>query len=443
MTNLQKQNSSGWKLIDPNQGTFLGRTAGSWARILFFYTIYYSLLTALILVTVDKWSSNLPQPGSDEKNYALPRINTRLDQPGVAAYPMTAIPAYVDKDPLLKLTDEVSFTKENVMEKDYDWKKELHEVEHGSFWYVKTMLDFANSYPKKGIDCKNDVKKHNCAVENASKITFDTLVKSLNDKKPMVALAINKKIGWKPITKNANFLGPNKTDEDHDGKKYRNSNFVANSVFAHCFDINTKENDGKVSSDPSFVIKPVEGSPDNIGPEFFPYDGRDEKRQDGGLFSRGKKTVEATSKKFSNPFILVQVEPVKTEEGGDPWVPKPNDKKKIEGFKFACYFKADNVEHPAYVEQYENDKKMRHWSEEMKKMNVGYLDFTFSFTPNHSIKGSENANGRSASSSSSDKKGQGRASSTSSDNRGKGRASSPESDPEVNGSEKEDTDGEE
>lgn len=65
-------------------GTVLGRTAGSWAKISFFYLVYYTLLGFLAYGTIGWYQSTV----EDEP---VPYIRTRTGQPGMAVEPANGV----------------------------------------------------------------------------------------------------------------------------------------------------------------------------------------------------------------------------------------------------------------------------------------------------------------------------------------------------------------
>ena len=83
----QRSQSVASAIFNPKEGTFLGRTAGSWGRILFFYLIYYSFLGLLFWGTIELINYRIKNINEGE----FPAINTRLDEPGLTVYPHNTI----------------------------------------------------------------------------------------------------------------------------------------------------------------------------------------------------------------------------------------------------------------------------------------------------------------------------------------------------------------
>jgi len=84
----------GWDAIyNSEEGTFLGRTATSWFKILTFYVIYYTFLGFLFYGSVQLGMTRTTKKDILGKTRGLgaPVIKTRTDQPGVDAWPQNMI----------------------------------------------------------------------------------------------------------------------------------------------------------------------------------------------------------------------------------------------------------------------------------------------------------------------------------------------------------------
>jgi hypothetical protein len=77
-------NSMAEFFYNSKEGTVLGRTASSWAKIGFFYLVYYTFLAFLAYGTVAWYQSTV----EDEKT---PYIRTRTGQPGMAIEPADSV----------------------------------------------------------------------------------------------------------------------------------------------------------------------------------------------------------------------------------------------------------------------------------------------------------------------------------------------------------------
>ena len=78
------QNTMADFFYNSKEGTVLGRTASSWAKILFFYLVYYTFLGFLAYGTLAWYQSTV----EDEK---VPYIRTRTGQPGMAIEPANSV----------------------------------------------------------------------------------------------------------------------------------------------------------------------------------------------------------------------------------------------------------------------------------------------------------------------------------------------------------------
>lgn len=84
----------GWEdIYDAKEGTFLGRTASSWFKILGFYAIYYTFLGFLFYGSVQFGMIRIQQTNvlGMDKGAGRPVTNTRTDQPGVDAWPQNMV----------------------------------------------------------------------------------------------------------------------------------------------------------------------------------------------------------------------------------------------------------------------------------------------------------------------------------------------------------------
>ena len=84
----------GWESVyDSEKGTFLGRTAMSWIKILGFYAIYYTLLGFLFYgsVKVGMLRINNSNILGLTRGIKTPVIRSRTDQPGVDAWPQNMV----------------------------------------------------------------------------------------------------------------------------------------------------------------------------------------------------------------------------------------------------------------------------------------------------------------------------------------------------------------
>ena len=158
---MPDQKEKSW-FYDPQEKTLLGRTASSWAKILFFYLIYYSFLAILIWLFVTQYASKLPDPTAssaeeqeENKKIIFPKINTRVDQPGSSIFPQSLIPYGYDGENKLILNTLVDFTKENLELDKEEWDREYEpkDGQAGNYFYARYMLKFASKYNSSEKAC--------------------------------------------------------------------------------------------------------------------------------------------------------------------------------------------------------------------------------------------------------------------------------------------------
>ena len=353
-------------IYDSNKKTFLGRTAASWAKILLFYLIYYTFLAILIWLFVTQYESRLPQPGSGNNSNEIifPSVNTRVDQPGSAVFPQNLIADKFDGENKLTLSNKVEFTEEDLQldKPDWDISFDIPEGQEGNYHYARNMLKFASTYDSSDVDCKSDsnaVREHPCRVSNAELLTFANVKKWLENKTPVVALALNKKLDWSP----SNYKLHTELEENSQ------LNFLKHAVYTHCYEtledghrkISADKNDEKYSL---FDIKFLENSEMNLNPNFFPYHGND-KKSDNKI-------------RWNKPFTLVQISEKAVANGETTaWKKIANDVTEPDFSRFACYFDANNLDAPVFADKWEEDGSgnTKVWSQGLEKLNMGYVSF--------------------------------------------------------------------
>jgi len=83
----------GWDAVyNSEEGTFLGRTAMSWLKILTFYAFYYTFLGFLFYGSVQIGMTRITNKDimGKDRGMDMPVLKTRTDQPGVDAWPQNA-----------------------------------------------------------------------------------------------------------------------------------------------------------------------------------------------------------------------------------------------------------------------------------------------------------------------------------------------------------------
>lgn len=179
----------GWQdeLYNPKEGTVLGRTFGSWVRILAFYAVYYTFLFCLFYAFTIYWyQGTLPEAGSGTRPY----IGTRLDQPGCQVYPLKQLQDYKEGPHPKKISIKMGGdSKLNHYVSSAEYNAELYshlQAKVGQF-DCKTQ--------QSAQDAKG--KQSNCQVPDGP--TKQQIDNQMQAHKPMVSFEVNRIIGWKPI----------------------------------------------------------------------------------------------------------------------------------------------------------------------------------------------------------------------------------------------------
>jgi len=183
----RKQQTAMEYLYDSKAGTVLGRTAGSWFRILFFYLVYYAFLTFLMYGSVTMYSDTL-------ESRDTPFIRTRTSQPGLSAIPANM---YIEDD------NNAEFKYDTTDDKTFDA-------------YINRTTEFLEGYPKM--------------VQ--SQFSRAILQQYYRDKTIVYFLKVNKINGWLPI--------PYKSPEEITNAGYHNKDKTPMLSFAD----NTFRSDG-------------------------------------------------------------------------------------------------------------------------------------------------------------------------------------------------------
>jgi len=161
-----------FQIYDADKGTFLGRTGASWLKITVFYIAYFAFLAGLFTASVQLMQSQL----SDDK----PKLNTRLNIPGLNYFPKFAASSEEDKKRLAE-NDAVAFY----------WKDGQKDGEEGYQFYVdKTLATFA------------EVNDNDSAVKNFDVNTLGACSDpqaSWDAGKPCIYFRLNRVIDWNPV----------------------------------------------------------------------------------------------------------------------------------------------------------------------------------------------------------------------------------------------------
>lgn len=144
-------------LYNSSQGTVLGRTASSWAKISFFYTVYYTFLACLMYGSVKLCEYKL----DNRIQTNIPTVVSRTDQPGISIEPCNT---YLDDN------------------SNTDFKYEKSSDESFSY-YLDASLAFLKNYPDS-VEQQFNKKMLTDAYKNGEIIYF---------------LRVNKVLNWSPI----------------------------------------------------------------------------------------------------------------------------------------------------------------------------------------------------------------------------------------------------
>jgi len=213
----KNQSSVSEMLYDSENGTLLGRTAGSWARILGFYAVYYSFLACLFYGFLAFYKSNLPPTDRDG-----PVIKSRLDQPGAGVWPHNDFRD--DRDNL-------------------EFNLKANEAE-----YVEYSKAFAQNY----VDSSTFTNDNLPVVYNPGNVIQDIDFAAQAQKgEPVVFIALNKIIGWYPINRNSY------------PENLPANSFVKDSVYFDCYNVK----DNEIVND--FKVVPYEGTEIFIESKWF------------------------------------------------------------------------------------------------------------------------------------------------------------------------------
>lgn len=223
----------GWESVyDSEKGTFLGRTATSWIKILGFYAIYYTLLGFLFYGSVKVGMIRIDNNSILGKTRGIntPVIRSRTDQPGVDAWPQNMVIEDNQGQEFELATYEKNYGKQKNQYPMYILKLEEFLLNHcpfekqcsfkqiiGEDW--KSKIDFVvpsgNDATSDRVKCpaeKAQTRKclvftNKCKGETGScgsimKIDHEALKKQITNTnnsmitKPFFFIAINKVIGF-------------------------------------------------------------------------------------------------------------------------------------------------------------------------------------------------------------------------------------------------------
>jgi len=252
---VEKESFSDY-LYNAKEGTVMGRTAGSWAKILGFYCVYYGFLACLFYFGLSYYQGGLPAVGG------APKIVTRLDQPGIGVYPF-----YTYRD-----------DRDNL-----EWPLKTADSD-ANMHYVKHLQEFLAKYDQENAaECEVSAAGQRCKINNfaIAKALESNVSERLRNKKPYVFLSANKIYNWRPISSEAS-----------DELSIQDNQFRKNSIYFDCYEVDGTE---VVHNNTRFDIKPVAGSEEFLASELFPFTG---------------------NQNYQKPFVIYEIVP---KEGGEGW----------------------------------------------------------------------------------------------------------------------------
>merc|ERR1711990_951497 len=319
-------------LYDADAGTVLGRDFKSWAKILAFYAVYYSFLGVLFWgFTITFYQGSMVEGPAPLGGKPVVR-NSRLDQPGASTLPFNVLGGSKDinaKDSsgdhrVVMSAGDVQVAYCDEFEAFFDGLKASEEAcGAGVTPYDVTC--------KMSTIIKPSFCKENEALCKSSKgkLSGAGFCKNmLADKKPVVALNLNKIVDWQPLNKD-----------------------YANAVQFKCYEFNAKKQAKVEDSNFEFVQVSVE---DALQSKYFPYPGLAEKTspKSGNI-----------NPAYNKPFVAYAVVP---KDGN--WDGEFHD--------FRCEVVADNINRPTTDGEREGTESA---SKDLFKINVGYTEFGIKF----------------------------------------------------------------
>jgi len=175
----KKPSTPSW-VLDPKEGTFLGRTAASWAKILVFYFFYYSFLALLFFGCIQLIGWRIERVNDGE----FPMINSRLDEPGLTVYPHNTI---IDDEN----NEKLDYTFGNMKKVKSPTPTQTTMKEENEFIVSQYQRRIIN--PALAKCSKKD------PIATSAKKMSNLITKNLEKGTPIVALKINRVHNWVPV----------------------------------------------------------------------------------------------------------------------------------------------------------------------------------------------------------------------------------------------------
>jgi len=330
-------------LYNPQDGTVMGRDFSSWAKILTFYAIYYTGLFILFYVfTIQYYSNSVPTVSEGNQ----PFVKTRTDQPGAHVYPFERTTRDSARWAQVTLSSKKG-SKVTTYDQYEEYLTEYFLAKKASNEGAVACTTSAADYDENSKKWGNQKK---CKVMEPP--TEVHVKAAISQKKPFVALELNKIIGWQP--KNiANIPEAAKLT-------------IKDAVYVSCFQYDLKN--GEPVEKATAAIKfwnPVTSKADLdfgiIKAGFFPFSGNTATSLDSGSCPAGSDGCGISD--YNKPYVVAQVSPL---EGS--W----NQPKADDFADFRCEFWADNLDRPSQLK----DKEV---AKEAAYRAIGAADFGFHF----------------------------------------------------------------
>ena len=200
--------------------TILGRTPRNWAKILSFYVLFYTTISAIAYFYVTYYERTFIHQKCRKDLYAKPKTNSRLTQPGSSSVPFGDIKIFAGNLGNTANADDKKFNSQS---------------------YVENLISFANEQKKIQKACQKCEKNsscYDCDSANLNLLTEKNIKIWAKNYQPVVLLKLNRIIDWKPINKKVDLLEDTNLKENNDDEMYKNFIFKKDSVFVKCYHVN-------------------------------------------------------------------------------------------------------------------------------------------------------------------------------------------------------------